>query len=80
MSDEWDDFERSGRVADYLAYCERAGKNAATNSTYDNGMGYAIPTHWPDDKPMEQKKENTHETGSYSDGNDTSGISHERVR
>ena len=68
--EQWEQFEETGKVADYLAYCRQAGQMSAGNMMDGSALGMAlaenvIAKHAGDDN---------------GDGNDLTDITAERVR
>ena len=40
--EQWEQFEETGKVADYLAYCRQAGQMSAGNIMDGSALGMAV--------------------------------------
>ena len=76
--EQWEQFEETGKVADYLAYCRQAGQMSAGNMMDGSALGMALDWDRGDNgTPQEVAK---HAGDDNGDGNDLTDITAERVR
>ena len=79
--EQWEQFEETGKVADYLAYCRQAGQMAlAENVMWSGSVRNAGEGDWDrgdNGTPQEVAK---HAGDDNGDGNDLTDITAERVR
>ncbi|MCH5267326.1 MAG: hypothetical protein J1E62_03190 [Lachnospiraceae bacterium] len=79
--DRWEQFTDTGRVADYLAYCQHAGQITSTNNMAEGstmGMALAGNVMWGGAVEPREVVENAGDDNS--DGDDLTELSSERVR
>ena len=92
--EQWEQFEETGKVADYLAYCRQAGQMSAGNIMDGSALGMAVAENvmWSGSvrnagaQNMERTEdgipqEGTRHAGDHNgDRNDLTDITAERVR
>ena len=87
--EQWEQFEETGKVADYLAYCRQAGQMSAGNMMDGSALGMALAENvmWSGSVRNADRGDNgtpqevaKHAGDDNGDGNDLTDITAERVR